>query len=366
MKKTDAALMNNYRTRILDNLNTVTLLFDSNLKLRYMNPAGEALFQVSARHVMGQDATALIHCPGGVVKTNLRRSLSSGRPFTEREMSLPLSEDRSVTVDCTVIPLSPREGESGLLVELQQIDRQLRISREEQLISQHDATRDLVRGLAHEIKNPLGGLRGAAQLLEQELEGAALKEYTQIIINEADRLQSLVDSMLGPNKLPRMANVNIHTLLERVRNLVTAEFGSNVRFARDYDPSIPELLLDSDRIIQALLNIVRNAARAVVGVTNGEIYLRTRILRQFTIGHRRHRLVVQIVIEDNGPGVPKEIQEKVFFPMVTASDDGMGLGLSISQSLINMHGGLVECQSKPGKTEFTVLLPVENPNAKKS
>ena len=358
--------MSDVTTRILDNLNTVTLLFDSNLKLRYLNPAGEALFQVSARHVVGQDAGELIHCPGGLVETNLKHALSSGRQFTEREMSLPLSADRAVTVDCTVIPLSPREGESGLLVELQQIDRQLRISREEQLISQHDATRDLVRGLAHEIKNPLGGLRGAAQLLEQELEGAALKEYTQIIIKEADRLQSLVDNMLGPNKLPRLANVNIHILLERVRNLVTAEFGNGVRFVRDYDPSIPELLLDSDRVIQALLNIMRNAARAVVGVTHGEIHLRTRILRQFTIGHRRHRLVVQLVVEDNGPGVPKEIQEKVFYPMVTASDDGMGLGLSISQSLINRHGGLVECTSKPGKTEFTVLLPVENPNAKKS
>ncbi len=353
-------------SRILDNLNTVTLLFDSNLKLRYINPAGEALFQVSARNAVGQEATALIHYPAGLVQTNLQRSLTTGRPFTEREMSLPLSDKRSVTVDCTVIPLSPREGEPGLLVELQQIDRQMRISRDEHLISQYEATRDLVRGMAHEIKNPLGGLRGAAQLLEQELEGAGLKEYTQIIINEADRLQSLVDNMLGPNKLPRMAEVNIHTLLERVRHLVTAEFGSDVSFARDYDPSIPELLLDSDRIIQALLNIMRNAARAVIDVPDGTIILRSRILRQFTIGYRRHRLVVQVLIEDNGPGVPNDIKEKIFYPMVTASDDGMGLGLSISQSLISMHGGLVECASKPGKTEFTVLLPVENPNAKKS
>jgi len=365
MNSTDLKL-NEDRARILDNLTTVTLLFDSDLKLRYMNPAGEALFQVSARHVVGQDAKSLIYCPGGLVQANLKRSLSSGRPFTEREMSLPLSEERSVMVDCTVIPLSPREGEPGLLVELQQIDRQLRISREEHLMAQHEATRDLVRGMAHEIKNPLGGLRGAAQLLEQELDGAALKEYTQIIINEADRLQSLVDNMLGPNRLPRLAQVNIHTLLERVRSLVTAEFGSGVRFVRDYDPSIPDLLLDSDRIIQALLNIVRNAARAVFGMSDGEICIHSRIQRQFTIGHSRHRLVVQLVIEDNGPGVPKEIQEKIFYPMVTASEDGMGLGLSISQSLINMHGGLVECNSKPGKTEFTVLLPLENPNAKKS
>ncbi|MCB1763113.1 MAG: nitrogen regulation protein NR(II) [Gammaproteobacteria bacterium] len=365
MNNTDFKL-NAYRARILDNLNTVTLLFDSDLKLRFMNPAGEVLFQVSARQVIGESVESLIHCPGGLAHANLKRSLNSGRPFTEREMSLPLSEERSVTVDCTVIPLSPREGEPGLLVELQQIDRQLRISREESLLTQHEATRELVRGMAHEIKNPLGGLRGAAQLLEQELEDAALKEYTKIIIAEADRLQSLIDTMLGPNKLPRLNQVNIHILLERVRNLVTAEFGEHVKFVRDYDPSIPELLLDSDRIIQALLNIVRNAARAVRGVAGGQIQLRSRILRQFTIGHRRHRLVVQLVIEDNGEGVPKEIREKIFYPMVTASEDGMGLGLSISQALISMHGGLVECESKPGKTEFTVLLPVENPNAKKS
>jgi len=357
--------LSEYGARILENLNTVVLFFDSDLRLRYMNPAAEMLFAVSARHIVGLDAGSLMHCPADRVEANLARSLESGRRFTEREMTLPLSGNRSVTVDCTVIPLSDREGESGLLVELQQIDRQMRISREESLLTQHQATRDLIRSMAHEIKNPLGGLRGAAQLLEGELRDPALHEYTQIIIDEADRLQSLVDNMLGPNRLPKMAKTNIHTLLERVRNLVHAESGRRLSMERDYDPSIPDLQLDSDRVIQALLNILRNAARAVNEREDGRITLQTRILRQFTIGHRRHRLVVKVAIEDNGPGIPDEIKAKLFIPMVTASEGGMGLGLSISQSLINMHGGLVECQSEPGRTIFNVLLPVENPNATK-
>lgn len=357
--------LRNYQTRTLDNLSTIILLFDKELRLRYLNPAAEALFAVSARHMVGLEAGSLIQCPGSLVEKNLERSLKTGRRFTERELVLPLSDAHSVTVDCTVIPLSERDGESGLLVELQQIDRQLRISREEHLLVQHEATRDLIRGLAHEIKNPLGGLRGAAQLLEKELDGAALKEYTQIIIDEADRLQSLLDHMLGPNRLPQLFEVNIHTLLERVCNLVGAEYGERAPIVRDYDPSIPELMLDSGRTIQALLNILQNAARAVDQVEQGRILIQTRILRQFTIGHQRHRLVAQIGIQDNGPGIPDQIREKLFYPMATASEGGMGLGLSISQSLINLHGGLVECDSKPGNTLFTVLLPVENPNAKK-
>lgn len=351
--------------QILDNLNTAVLLFDPDLNLQYMNPAAEMLFAVSARHMTGLPADKLLRCPGGFAEDNLNRALASGHPFTEREVSLPRADLKNITVDCTVIPVTERDGINGLLVELQQIDRQLRISREEYLLSQHQAARDLIRGLAHEIKNPLGGLRGAAQLLEGELPDPSLSEYTQVIIDEADRLQELVDRMLGPNKLPKLQEVNIHTLLERVRNLVAAEFGNKVKLVRDYDPSIPDIYVDSDRIIQSFLNIVRNAARAVGEQEDGSVILRTRILRQFTIGTLRHKLVVEVGIEDNGPGISDEIREKLFYPMVTASEGGMGLGLSIAQSLINQHGGLIECSSKPGKTLFNVLLPVENPNAKK-
>jgi len=345
--------------RILDNLNTAILLFGPDLRLRYMNPSAEMLFAVSVRHLVGKPADSLIRCPGEQPERQLARVFAAGHPITERELPLVLNEQRQVTVDCTAIPLTHRDGEAGLLVELQQVDRQLRISREEALLAQHEAVRDLVRGMAHEIKNPLGGLRGAAQLLELELGEGPLREYTQIIINEADRLQSLVDRMLGPNKLPKPQEVNLHILLERVRNLVLAEWGEKLHIERDYDPSIPELRADPDRIIQALLNIVRNAARAVSAQADGRIVLRTRVMRQFTIGSTRHRLVAEIGIEDNGPGVPEAIVDKLFYPMVTASEGGTGLGLSISQALINQHAGLVECESRPGHTLFRVLLPLE-------
>lgn len=351
------------RQRILENLSSAVLLFDRSLRLQYMNPAAEMLFEVSFRHMLGNPAESLIQCPEGVTHEHLAQALSTGHHFTERELSLPLPDGKRATVDCTVIPLMDSDGDSALLIEIQQIDRQLRISREEQLLSQHQAAQELIRGLAHEIKNPLGGLRGAAQLLEQELEDPGLCEYTQIIISEADRLKNLVNQMLGPDRLPNLREVNIHTLLERVRNLVHAESGERITIIRDYDPSIPDLYVDSDRIIQALLNILRNAAREISSQPDGRIVLQTRILRQFTIGNRRHRLVAQIGIEDNGRGIPESIREKLFYPMVTASEDGVGLGLTIAQSLINQHGGLVECASEPGKTLFSVLLPVENPNA---
>lgn len=346
--------------KIQENLGSSVLLFDTRLRIAYMNSAAEILFHVSAKHMLEQPANLLHGAAGDLLEPVIQHAMELGRAITERELRLQLHDGREITVDCTVIPLlDSRE----VLVEIQQIDRQLKISREEKLLTQQQTAMELVRGLAHEIKNPLGGLRGAAQLLEGELADPELSEYTQIIINEADRLQQLVDRMLGSNRLPQLKQVNVHTLLERVRNLVQAESGPGIEIQRDYDPSIPELLVDSDRIIQALLNILRNAARELKNQVGGRIQLRTRILRQFTIGNLRHRLVVQISIIDNGPGIPDSIREKLFYPMVTASEGGMGLGLSIAQTLIHQHGGLIECQSRRGETEFQVLLPVENPNA---
>ncbi len=345
---------------ILENLNITVLLFDEHLRLQYINPAGEVMFAASARNLADQQAGDFIHCPERDLSAAFKQAVAMGSPFTEREVTLYTLDGREITVDCTVMPLSNAEHESGILVEFQQLDRKLRISREEQLISQHHAARDLIRSLAHEIKNPLGGLRGAAQLLEHELPEPALKEYTQVIINEADRLQTLVDRMLGPNKLPQYRQVNIHQVLDRVRSLVQAESAGRVKLAVDYDPSIPELLGDADQLIQAVLNIVRNAVRAAGD--EGRIILRTRIQRQFTIGNSRHKLVAQIEIENNGPGIAPDILNKIFYPMVSDSKGGMGLGLTIAQSLINQHRGLIECRSKPGETVFTVLLPLENLN----
>jgi two-component system nitrogen regulation sensor histidine kinase GlnL len=242
-------------------------------------------------------------------------------------------------------------------LELVQLDRHLRISQDEQWLSQHSAARKMIRGLAHEIKNPLGGLRGAAQLLDGELREEGLKEYTRIIIAEADRLHKLVDRMLGPNNRLHKQEINIHEILEHVRNLVLAEAPGGIELIRDYDPSLPWLWGDRDLLIQAVLNIVRNALQSLGD--SGRITLRTRILHKFTIDHTRHRLVIRADIMDNGPGIPEPLQDTLFYPMVTGRDEGTGLGLTIAQTLINQHRGLIECQSRPGHTVFTVLLPVE-------
>jgi two-component system nitrogen regulation sensor histidine kinase GlnL len=224
-------------------------------------------------------------------------------------------------------------------------------------LSQHQAAQALIRGLAHEIKNPLGGLRGAAQLLERELPDAALREYTRIIIDEADRLQSLMNRMIGPHLMPRRTQVNIHDVLEHVRGLILAEHPRGPSVRRDYDPSIPDFIADQDRLIQAFLNLARNAAAATGA--DGRIELKTRVLRQFTIGNRLHRLVLQAQVRDDGPGIPDEIRDRIFFPMVSGHPGGTGLGLSIAQELINQHGGLIEYESRPGDTAFFVYLPLE-------
>lgn len=338
---------------VIENLHTAVLLFDDALRLCYLNPAAEMLLAASAARLLGARAAQLL--PSDTLAAALAEAIDSGHPFTERELVLELAPGRRLTVDITATPLT-EPGRRELLVEMTQVDRQLRITREESLLAQTATTRVLVRGLAHEINNPLSGLRGAAQLLERELPNDALKEYTRIIISEADRLQNLVNRMLGPNALPKRQAVNIHEVLERVRQVVQPALPPGVHIERDYDPSIPELMGDPDQLIQAILNLVRNAMQAVG--EQGEIRLRSRTLRQYTIGHTRHKLVIRVDIIDNGPGIPAAVMEAIFLPMVTGRPEGTGLGLPIAQSLINQHGGLIECDSQPGQTVFTVLLPI--------
>ncbi|AGA92336.1 signal transduction histidine kinase, nitrogen specific [Thioflavicoccus mobilis 8321] len=345
---------------VLDNLSTAVLLFDNDLHLKYLNPAAEMVLAVSARHVVGLRVAEIVPCRDDGLERRLRVTMLTKHPFTEREMNVPLLDGRTITVNCTVLPLHHFDASDELLIELHQVDRQLRISREEQLISQHQASQALIRGLAHEIKNPLGGLRGAAQLLEQELPNKSLREYTRIIIEEADRLQSLMNQMLGPNRIPQRQRVNIHCVLEHVRGLLLAESPQGPRIERDYDPSIPDFDADQDRLVQAVLNIARNAV--VAAGPQGTVMLRTRVLRQFTIGSQRHRLVLRAEVEDDGPGIPDAIKNRIFFPMVSSQPGGTGLGLPIAQELINQHGGLIECESEPGKTQFYVYLPLEMDN----
>lgn len=344
--------------RIVENMHTAVLLLDSSLRLRFINPAGEMLFAVSAQRFIGHTVDNVLFDRDA--SAALQQVLHTGTPFTERELALNLGYRDKVTVDLTAIPLYEGSGgETELLVEMKQVDRQLRITREEGLLAQSHATRALVRGLAHEIKNPLGGLRGAAQLLERELHNEELKEYTHIIISEADRLHALMDRMLGPNALPHKRKINIHEAVERVRQVVGVEISPHIRLRRDYDPSIPEIYADVDQLIQALMNLVRNAAQALEVEGEGEITLRTRTLRQYTIGSVLHKLVARLDVIDNGPGIAEEMRENLFLPMVTGRAEGTGLGLPIAQSLINANGGLIEWESRPGQTVFTVLLPIE-------
>ncbi len=343
--------------RLLENMATAVILVDEALTVEYMNPAAEMLFEVSLQRGQGMPVRDLMLAADDCCDS-LKSTLVTEHPFSDREREIRLLSGQRVTVDCTVTPISEPDEAPQLLIEMVRIDRAMRINQEELLLNQQAATRALLRGLAHEVKNPLGGLRGAAQLLERELHDEELKEYTQIIIEEADRLQNLVNRMLGPRNLPNKTEVNLHEVVEHVRQLVEVETPNEVVIHTDYDPSIPPLVVDRDQLIQVVLNIVRNAVVAVG--ERGEITLSTRVERHHTIRGVRHRLVASLGIIDDGPGIPKDLQSRIFFPMVSGNPEGSGLGLSIAQSIIQQHGGLIECRSRPGHTEFRIIIPVES------
>lgn len=345
--------------KILDNLGTSVVLMNSQLFIQYMNPAAEMLMAASARQLRRRDLTEWFVADAQQLEA-LKHSQESGHPYTRREAKLMNQAGQELTVDYIVNPL-PMQGESWLLLEIEARDRLIRIEREEELLTRHATAQMLVRGLAHEIKNPLGGLRGAAQLLERELDDVALHEYTRVIIEEADRLRNLVDRMLGPRKLPNMTAVNIHAILERVCSLIAAETAGGIELVRDYDPSIPEFQGDSEQLIQAILNIMRNSMQALQAsqTEHPTISLQTRTMRQITLGAEKHRLVCCLRIVDNGPGIPEEILSQIFYPMVSGRADGSGLGLSIAQSIINQHHGLIECDTRPGQTTFELFIPLE-------
>lgn len=349
---------------LLDSLTTAVLIVERNLCVHYLNPAAEVLLETSLSHTRGSGLFHLL-LETGQVQDTLQAVLQTGQSYTRREAELLLPGGNQLTVDYSVSPVGPEA--SRILMEIQPRDHLLRISREEDLLSQQETTRTLVRGMAHEIKNPLGGIRGAAQLLERELTDEGQKEYTRVIMAEADRLRSLVDRMLGPGRAPRIALINIHEVLERVKTLLEAESRGRLLFQRDYDPSIPEFPGDREQLIQAFLNIARNGMEAIFesrqinGLPEQPLLtFRTRTLRQLTIAQKRHRLVCRVEITDNGPGIPPELLHHIFYPMISGRASGTGLGLSITQSIIGQHRGLVECQSQPGRTDFIIYLPLED------
>ena len=340
---------------LVDHLSTAVLLFNRDLNLAYVNTAAEILLEDSARHLVGLNAKELFRFSDPSLIVNLQQCLGMAEPMVDRELLLERM-GHSFTVNLSLTPLVEDDTVNEILVEVQRVDNHLRISKEEQLISQQNTARLLVRGLAHEIKNPLGGLRGAAQLLSLELDDPDLIEYTRIIIAESDRLQGIMDKLLGPNKPPEFKVINVHEVLERVRQLVEAESTKGLDIVCDYDPSIPDIRADRDLLIQAVLNIAKNAIQAIDG--EGAVIFKTRIQRNQPIGRQHHKLAVKVDIIDNGPGIDPDIMERIFYPMITGRADGTGLGLSIAQSLVNQHNGLIECQSDPGNTVFSIILPI--------
>lgn len=341
---------------ILDNLKTAVVCLDADLCVTYLNTASEVLFGVSARHCGSEPFDkALPYLIDH--RQKLTSALADGAAFTERELYLRAGGGDPMIVDCTVTPFNDRNGESALLLEFLSLDRQLRISRDDQMRVQNLANREMLRGLAHEIKNPLGGLRGAAQLLEREIGDDELKEFTTVIIREADRLQNLVDGMLGPRRPPNKQPLNVHEPLEHVRALISADLPDGISLVRDYDPSIPDIAADREQMIQIMFNLVGNAVTALGD--SGDIVLRTRTQRLFTIGGSQHRLVARIDVVDNGPGIPRELLPRIFHPMVSSRAEGTGMGLPIAQYLLHLHQGLIECESRPGQTIFSVFLPLE-------
>ncbi len=343
--------------RTLDNLTTAVLVTDTHRRLRFINPAGEMLLQLGASKAQGHTLEELLPHNQRLGEV-LQQAIAKNASFTARGLELTLPSGQNIMVDCAVSPLSDEAGAAQLLLELKQVDRLLRLARDERVLRTQIANRAILAGLAHEIKNPLGGLRGAAQLLAQELGESSLKEYTAIIIEEADRLRALVDRMMAPSRPLMRESVNLHQILERVCSLIEAENPRTIRIDRQYDPSLPNLMADTGQLTQAVLNILCNAVEAVKH--EGCIGLRTGVERQFTIGQKRHRLVLRADIEDGGPGIPAELIDSIFYPMVTGKAEGTGLGLAIAQDIIDKHGGLIECVSRPGQTVFSIYLPLGN------
>ena len=336
----------------LDLLATAVLLLDEALCVTYANPAAETLFAQGASHLVGRAFAEALPNNDEFVQ-RLTQALDAEAGFNDNDLLLEV-EGYPVHLHCVITPVEA--GEACLILEFRELEQQIKIARENQILEQQAANRELIRNLAHEIKNPLGGIRGAAQLLERELPDPELAEFTQVIVKEADRLQSLMNRLLTPHRQPKIEMLNVHEVTERVRTLLLAEFTAGLSVARDYDTSLPEILGDKEQLIQAILNVARNAAQATHG--RGEIRLVTRIARQVTIARTRYRHAIAVAVQDNGPGVPRELADRIFYPLVSGRDGGTGLGLSLAQSFVSQHHGLIEFDSVPGRTRFTILLPV--------
>jgi len=346
----------------LDLLASAVIILDANGGIVYANAAAENLLESSFK-VLSQQKLSELFINGKELATLFYQAVAHQFADKRLDLALERSGREPLQVHTIVTPLD--NADMPVLLELRENVQQLKLDREERLLDQSQANKELIRNLAHEIKNPLGGIRGAAQLLELELPERHLKElreYTQVIIKEADRLQTLVDRLLAPHRRPHIVgDVNIHEVCERVRSLILAEFPNGLSIRRDYDLSIPEFRGDKEQLIQALLNIVHNAAQALaerIHAGDAELILQTRVTRQVTLAKVRYRLALDLHIIDNGPGISPDIQDRIFYPLVSGREGGSGLGLTLAQTFVQQHLGVIECDSRPGYTDFRILIPL--------
>ena len=343
----------------LDLLSTAVIVLDRAARIVHVNQAAELLLGTSRKNLLGQTVERVLG-----EELQMRQLVEDARAnaFGERRQVLELKRFGRDPMPVRVTATSQYGSSTPLVLEIAEIEQQLKLDREERQLGLSEANSQLLRNLAHEIKNPLGGVRGAAQLLDAELTSAEQREYTRVIIAEADRLQLLVDRLLAPHRRPReVAELNIHEVCERVRMVILAEFPRGLTIERDYDASVPDFRGDREQLIQALLNIVRNATQALESsIDAGEavITLRTRVARQVTIARSRHRLALDLHVIDNGPGVPHDIKDRIFFPLVSGRDNGTGLGLTLAQTFVQQHDGIIEVDSRPGRTDFRILIPL--------
>ncbi len=345
---------NLFHDLIINHTNACILIANAELQILYANPAAEHFFCLSNRRLKEIKFPQLFR-HSSLEYDRLEQCIKTEQAFTDTEVSLVTIDDHHNKAEISATPLI-KADQTLLLIELRAIDQIKKISQESFVQSQLHASRDLIRGLAHEIKNPLGGIRGAAQLLDKMLSDEDLKECTQVIIEQSDRLRNLVDRLLGPNKLTQRSSVNLHKVVEQVRTLLEMEAPMSISIERDYDPSIPDFEMDPEQIHQVVLNIARNAMQAIG--KEGKITFSTRIASQQLIHGERYKLVALLKIIDTGSGISDNLKDTLFYPMVTSKSDGSGLGLSIAQTLIQQHHGKIECESWPGHTEFTVYLPI--------
>jgi len=336
---------------LLDQLATPLLLLDGESRIHYANPACASWLGVSPRRLVEQSLVVLEADVPGKLGALVERATATGLILQARRVGLAPQGGAERFADVHVVPLA----NAAPLFAALEFHPVAEFPGMDPAIEMPAALSAALKGLAHEVRNPLAGLQGAAQLLGRRLRDPDERRYLDVITAESDRLSALVERLLVPQAPRPFAPVNVHEVLERVRVLAEADAGWSVVVQRDYDPSLPELAGDTDRLVQAVWNLVRNALES----GSSEIRLRTRAEHEVAIADEPVKLAVRVDVIDNGRGVPDDLGTRIFLPLVSGRAEGTGLGLPLAQAVAREHRGALSFRSRPGHTVFTLLLPVE-------